>query len=250
MRDPKNLIINFPKTNKIMGVEVKGAGDGVVIADRGCNDCYNRNSGWGSGWGAVGGALVGGGFGAAAVSVWDKINDTKADIQKVESTVQEAKAGIYKDISDAARGVTKEISGVAKDVAGVGREILNNRFTTERGLCDLGYKTNSDIRDSRDQMGAGFNRVMDRLCNMEHQQSDCCCETKGLIKEVKSDLALQLERCCCDLKKGQQEIKCLIENTAKDQEIARLNRVVDAQRDQNIINQVVAALKGTTTPAQ
>ena len=73
-----------------MGVEVKGAGDGVVIADRGCNDncCYNRNSGWGSGWGAVGGALVGGGFGAAAVSVWDKINDTKADIQKVEATVQ------------------------------------------------------------------------------------------------------------------------------------------------------------------
>lgn len=235
-----------------MGVEVKGAGDGVVIADRGCNDncCYNRNSGWGSGWGAVGGALVGGGFGAAAVSVWDKINDTKADIQKVEATVQEAKAGIYKDISDAARGVTQEISGVAKDVAGVGREILNNRFTTERGLCDLGYKTNSDIRDSRDQMGAGFNRVMDRLCHMEHQQSDCCCETKGLIKEVKSDLALQLERCCCDLKNGQQEIKCLIENTAKDQEIARLNRVVDAQRDQNIINQVVAALKGTTTPAQ
>lgn len=235
-----------------MGVEVKGAGDGVVITDRGCNDncCYNRNSGWGSGWGAVGGALVGGGFGAAAVSVWDKINDTKADIQKVEATVQEAKAGIYKDISDAARGVTQEISGVAKDVAGVGREILNNRFTTERGLCDLGYKTNSDIRDSRDQMGAGFNRVMDRLCHMEHQQSDCCCETKGLIKEVKSDLALQLERCCCDLKKGQQEIKCLIENTAKDQEIARLNRVVDAQRDQNIINQVVAALKGTTTPAQ
>ena len=51
-----------------MGVEVKGAGDGVVIADRGCNDgcCNNRNSGWGSGWGAVGGALVGGGFGAAA----------------------------------------------------------------------------------------------------------------------------------------------------------------------------------------
>lgn len=170
-----------------MGVEVKGAGDGVVIADRGCNDgCgYRDHSGWGSGWGAVG-----------------------------------------------------------------GREILNNRFTTERGLCDLGYKTNSDIRDSRDQMGAGFNRVMDRLCHMEHQQSDCCCETKGLIKEVKSDLALQLERCCCDLKNGQQEIKCLIENTAKDTKIARLNRVIDAQRDQNIVNQVVAALKtGTTTPA-
>lgn len=53
-----------------MGVEVKGAGDGVVIADRGCNDgCgYRDHSGWGSGWGAVGGALVGGGFGAAVTS--------------------------------------------------------------------------------------------------------------------------------------------------------------------------------------
>jgi hypothetical protein len=47
-----------------------------------------------------------------------------------------------------------------------------------------------------------------------------------------------------------RKIKCLIENTAKDTEIARLNRVIDAQRDQNIVNQVVAALKtGTTTPA-
>lgn len=204
------------------------SGEGTVVVadrDRCCNDGCNRNSGWGSGWGAVGGALVGGGFGAAAVSVWDKINDTKADIQKVESTVQEAKAGIYKDISDAARGVTQEVNGVAKEVAGVGREVFNNRFTTERGLCDLGYKTNSDIRDSRDQMGAGFNRVMDRLCNMSFEQ----------------------QQCCCDIKNGQQEIKCLIENTAKDQEIARLNRVVDAQRDQNIIQSVVAALKTTTT---
>lgn len=102
--------------------------------------------------------------------------------------------------------------------------------------------------------GAGdYNAIAERGCNDGcgcRDHSDCCCETKGLIKEVKSDLALQLERCCCDIKNGQQEIKCLIENTAKDQEIARLNRVVDAQRDQNIINQVVAALKttgGTTT---
>lgn len=52
-----------------MGVEVKSGGEGVIVADRGCNDgccCNKHNSGWGSGWGAVGGALVGGGFGAAA----------------------------------------------------------------------------------------------------------------------------------------------------------------------------------------
>lgn len=165
---------------------------------------------------------------------------------EVESTVQEAKAGIYKDISDAARGVTSEVAGVSRQVEGVGKEVLNNRFATERGLCDLGYKTNSDIRDSRDQMGAGFNRVMDRLCQMEHQQSNCCCEIKSLVRESENRLALQAERNHCEVMKGQQEIKCLIENTAKDQEIARLNRVVDAQRDQNIINSVVQALGNKT----
>ena len=156
-------------------MEVKSGEGTVVVADRNrySDECCN-NRGWGSGWGAVGGASVGGGFGAAAVSVWDKINDTKADIQKVESTVQEAKAGIYKDISDAARGVTSEVA------------------------------------------------------------------------ESENRLALQAERNHCEVMKGQQEIKCLIENTAKDQEIARLNRVVDAQRDQNIINSVVQALGNKT----
>lgn len=164
-------------------MEVKSGEGTVVVADRNrySDECCN-NRGWGSGWGAVGGALVGGGFGAAAVSVWDKINDTKAD-----------------------------------------------------------------IRDSRDQMGAGFNRVMDRLCQMEHQQSNCCCEIKSLVRESENRLALQAERNHCEVMKGQQEIKCLIENTAKDQEIARLNQVVDAQRDQNIINSVVQALGNKTT---
>lgn len=63
---------------------------------------------------------------------------------------------------------------------------------------------------------------------------------------IYKDIALQAERNHCEVMKGQQEIKCLIENTAKDQEIARLNRVVDAQRDQNIINPVVQALGNKT----
>jgi hypothetical protein len=66
--------------------------------------------------------------------------------------------------------------------------------------------------------------------------------------EVKSGegTVVVTDRNHCEVMKGQQEIKCLIENTAKDQEIARLNRVVDAQRDQNIINSVVQALGNKT----
>lgn len=77
-------------------MELKSGEGTVVVADRDrcCNDSCNRNSGWGSGWGAVGGALVGGGFGAAAVSVWDKINDTKADIQKDQNIIQSVVAAL------------------------------------------------------------------------------------------------------------------------------------------------------------
>lgn len=134
-----------------MGVEVKSGGEGVIVADRGCNDgccCNGRNSGWGSGWGA----LVGGGFGAAAVSVWDKINDTKADIQKVESTVQEAKAGIYKDISDAAEGIynnvyyTIDLRNIVNEVniqRTTAVNILNNREKYEAIVteCDNIFHT-------------------------------------------------------------------------------------------------------------
>lgn len=52
-------------------MEVKSSEGTVVVADR--NNCCNDKCDGNHGWGAVGGALVGGGFGAAAVSVWDKI---------------------------------------------------------------------------------------------------------------------------------------------------------------------------------
>lgn len=214
----------------------------IIYANRGCNDgyCDNNHHGWASGWGAVGGALVGGGFGAAAVSIWDKINDTKADVMDVKSTVKESTANIYKDISDAARSISN-------DVNGVGKEVLGNRFTTERGLCDLGYKINSDIRDSREASNGGFQRIMDRLCNMEHRQDQCCCETNQNIKEAKAELALQLERCCCDLKRGQDEILCLIKDQAKDNEISRLTRELAYKDHRDILNAIEASR--TTTPA-
>lgn len=201
----------------------------------------DRNRGCGAGWGAVGGALVGGGFGAAAVSVWDKVNDVKANVEAVKATVQEARAGIYKDISDSN-------ASLAGRVDGNGREILNNRSTFERGLCDLGYKVNSDIRDLKDVDVAGNNRIMDRLCQMERNQADCCCETKGLIRE----LALQAERNFCAITKNQEAIMCMIKDQAKDQEIARLNREIKVKDDSLLNFKLDAILKkeyGSTAAA-
>lgn len=223
-----------------MGAEVSE----VILADRGryCHDGYygpfyggwnGCGNGWGGncngGWGAAGGAIVGGGIGAAAVSIWDKVNDTKATVESVKATVKDAEAGIYKDMARTAEGTNARVDGTAK-------EVLNNRFTTERGLCDLGYKINGDIRDSRDAHAAQFNGVMSRLFEMSSDNAACCCEIKNLLREVKSDIELQAERNFCELKRGQDQLACLIKDTAKDQEIARLNREIKA-RDSRELNQ-------------
>lgn len=63
----------------------------VIYGDR-CRGYYDDHCrrGWSDGgWGAAGGALVGGGFGAAAVSVWDKVNDVKSNIESVKAAVKE-----------------------------------------------------------------------------------------------------------------------------------------------------------------
>ena len=43
-----------------------------------------------------------------------------------------------------------------------------------------------------------------------------------------------MERCCCDLKRGQDNLACLIKDQAKDQEIARLNRELERQSDREL----------------
>lgn len=224
-----------------MGAEVSE----VILADRG--GCGN---GWGGnncngGWGAAGGAIVGGGIGAAAVSIWDKVNETKSTVESVKATVKDAEAGIYKDMARTAEGTNARVDGAAK-------EVLNNRFTTERGLCDLGYKINSDIRDSRDATGAQFNNVMNRLFEMSSDNAACCCELKNLIRETKADIELQAERNFCELKRGQDQLACLIKDTAKDQEIARLNRELEARESRELnqkLNFLIQREVGTGTAA-
>ena len=174
-----------------------------------------------------------------------QVNDVKANVEAVKATVQEARAGIYKDISDSN-------ASLAGRVDGNGREILNNRSTFERGLCDLGYKVNSDIRDLKDVDVAGNNRIMDRLCQMEHNQADCCCEIKGLIRDMKNELALQAERNFCAITKNQEAIMCMIKDQAKDQEIARLNREIKVKDDSLLNFKLDAILKkeyGSTAAA-
>ena len=98
--------------------------------------------------------------------------------------------------------------------------------------------------DCGEEMGGGLKGVMDGVWEMEEEEWDWWCERKGLIKEVKCELGVELEGWWCEVKNGEEEMKCVMENSGKEEEIGGVNGVVDGEREEKIMNEVVGGLKG------
>lgn len=61
----------------------------------------------------------------------------------------------------------------------------------QQGLCDTTYAINNGIRDLGVNMMQGFNGVERGFCSLSHQLSDCCCENRAAIADLKYTLAGQ-----------------------------------------------------------
>lgn len=145
-----------------------------------CNDGFGFGGGWiwiilllalfGGGFGWGGGF---GGFGAGGAGLQGMA--TRADIN----------AGFqFADLQNGIRGISQ-------------------------GICDSTYALNNAITGGfHDQTVAtlqGFNGVQTGFNQLSHQLSDCCCENRAAIAQVKYDMATQ----AC-------ETRNLIQNTTRD----------------------------------
>ena len=65
----------------------------------------------------------------------------------------------------------------------------------QQGICDATYALNNAISSgfNATQMGMmqGFNGVERGFCDLSHQLSDCCCENRAAIAQVRYDMATQ-----------------------------------------------------------
>ena len=68
----------------------------------------------------------------------------------------------------------------------------------QQGICDATYALNNSLM-------TGFHGVDRGLCDLSHQLSDCCCENRAAIAQVRYDMATQ----ACDTRN-------LIQNTTRD----------------------------------
>lgn len=64
----------------------------------------------------------------------------------------------------------------------------------QQGICDSTYALNNTIV-------GGFNGVDRSLCDLSHQLSDCCCENRAAIAQVRYDMATQ----ACDTRRAIQD---------------------------------------------
>lgn len=115
-------------------------------------------------------------------------------------------------------------------------QLDNGQRGLERGLCDGFYTTNLAITNLGTQMQQGFcsadranlqsfNQLQNQLCQgfngiqsaisqTNYNMKDCCCETRESIMQSNFNnqsnfnaLQNQLASCCCELGRGQENIK-------------------------------------------
>lgn len=76
----------------------------------------------------------------------------------------------------------------------------------QQGICDSTYALNNAINGGFNamQMGMmqGFNGVERGFCDLSHQLSDCCCENRAAIAQVRYDMATQ----ACDTRNTIQNV--------------------------------------------
>ncbi len=78
------------------------------------------------------------------------------------------------------------------------QNITSGITAIQQGICDATYALNNTMMQ-------GFHGVDRGLCDLSHQLSDCCCENRAAIAQVRYDMATQ----ACDTRN-------LIQNTTRD----------------------------------
>lgn len=124
-------------------------------------------------------------------------------------------------------------------------QLDNGQRGLERGLCDGFYTTNLAITNlgTQTQQGfcasdranlQGFNGIQSSLCQgfngvnsaiaqTNYNIKDCCCETRESIMQSNfnnqsgfNNIQNQLASCCCDLGRGQENIKYAVAQSTND----------------------------------
>lgn len=185
------------------------------------------------------------GAGANLAEVQNQLANIRADIGQakydaINSTLQqtiglmgEINAGRFEHLNaifNQTMHLESEFKSVNAHICAVEKDVLINRYELGKEIQRMGYE--NQLANCQQT------NVLSR------QIADCCCETNGNIRETAFQTQLRDLEYKGDTDKQLAEIKCLIKDTAKDQEIARLSRMENQLYIANQINRGINATVG------
>lgn len=120
----------------------------------------------------------------------------------------------------------------------------------QQGICDATYALNNTINSgfNATQMGMmqGFNGVERGFCDLSHQLSDCCCENRAAIAQVRYDMATE----ACETRRAIQDSTRSIMDFLTQDKISSLqaeNQALKFQASQANQNAFIAANQDAQT---
>lgn len=112
-------------------------------------------------------------------------------------------------------------------IRGVQNGLCDGFYSTSLGISNLGNAIQSDINAGvngiQNSLCSGFNGVQSAIAQTNYNMKDCCCETRESIMNSNfanqtgfNSIQNQLASCCCDLGRGQENLKYALAQSTCD----------------------------------
>lgn len=176
--------------------------------------------------------FYGGDYGAAGTNlaaIEGQLANVRADIGDVKyDTVSSILSQTNALMSDMCAGRLENVSAIMSQTNQLQGELFSLQNTVNNVKSDLSAQMCAGFNGlNQNILSQGYENRIAGLQNtnaLSRQMSDCCCETNMNIERTAAATQLRDLEYKCDTDKQLAEIKCLIKDTAKDQEIERLKR--------------------------
>ena len=214
--------------------------------------------GFGGGFGG-GGTVLGVLIGALLPRLFGNFNNgnyeaCRADIAEIQNQLGNVRADIGDVKYDSCKDLLTQTSALMM-------QMCNGQFQNAEQVWNLGNKLQCELFGLQKDILVGNNAINQNILTQGYQNqlancqqtntlqnaiSECCCNTNLNIERMGHAIQLRDLECCCKTQQQFEEVKSLITNTAKEQELLRLRQESERGFIRDEIRRSTAAGVGAT----
>lgn len=178
---------------------------------------------------------------------YDTVNSILAQTNALMAGISDGKFENMAAILSQTNQLQSEFNQLQSSICATQASIAETKYDLGSQISQSSCETNLNIT----KMGYENQLATQAIENsLSRQIAECCCATNLRLTELDYQGQLRDQANFAALLNGQTEIKCLIKDTAKDEEIARLTRESDRSFISNEINKSINTTVGSWAAAR